>query len=65
MFFDLGNVEFVISRLAPMGTRRTRSGILFFTKSSGFEHDPVKRNGGAPSLAELMLSAIGKIVATH
>jgi hypothetical protein len=34
--------------------------ILFFTKSSGFEHDPVKRNGGAPSLSELTLSAIGK-----
>ena len=34
--------------------------ILFFIKSSGFEHDPVKRSGGAPSLSELTLSAIGK-----
>ena len=34
--------------------------ILFFTKSSGFEHDPVKRNRAAPSLSELTLSAIGK-----
>jgi len=33
---------------------------LFFSKSSGFEHDPVKRNGAAPSLSELTLSAIGK-----
>jgi Trehalose utilisation len=34
--------------------------ILFFTKSSGFEHDPVKRSGAAPSLSELTLSTIGK-----
>ena len=34
--------------------------VLFFTKSSGFEHDPVKRNGAAPSLSELTLSSVGK-----
>ena len=34
--------------------------ILFFTKSSGFEHDRVKRNGAAHSLSELTLSAVGK-----
>jgi uncharacterized protein len=39
---------------------KTEKRILFFTKSSGFEHDPVKRNGAAPSLSELTLSAIGK-----
>jgi hypothetical protein len=34
--------------------------ILFFTKSSGFEHDPVKRSGAAASLSELTLSTMGK-----
>jgi type 1 glutamine amidotransferase len=34
--------------------------VLFFTKSSGFEHDPVKRKGEAPSLSEVTLSAVGK-----
>jgi hypothetical protein len=27
--------------------------ILFFAKSSGFEHDPARRSGGAPFLSEL------------
>src|SRR5436190_665263 len=34
--------------------------VLFFTKSSGFEHDPVKRNGAALSLSEATLSTLGK-----
>src|SRR5262245_6230536 len=34
--------------------------ILFFTKSSGFEHDPVKRNGAVPSLSEAILSAVSR-----
>ncbi len=32
--------------------------VLFFTKSSGFEHDVVKRNGDAPSLSEAILMRI-------
>ena len=39
---------------------KTKKRILFFTKSSEFEHDPVKRNGEAPSLSERTLSAIGR-----
>jgi uncharacterized protein len=34
--------------------------LLFFSKSSGFEHDPVKRQGRRPSLAEKVLTEIGK-----
>src|SRR5215470_17375866 len=34
--------------------------VLFFSKSSGFEHDPVKRRGRRPSLAERILTEIGK-----
>jgi type 1 glutamine amidotransferase len=34
--------------------------VLFFTKSSGFEHDPVKRNGEDLSLAEKALTELGK-----
>jgi len=34
--------------------------VLFFTKSAGFEHDPVKRNGANPSLSEITLTGIGK-----
>jgi type 1 glutamine amidotransferase len=34
--------------------------LLFFSKSSGFEHDPVKRRGRRPSLAETVLTEIGK-----
>jgi type 1 glutamine amidotransferase len=37
-----------------------RRRILLFTKSSGFEHDVVKRNGAAPSLVEATLSELGK-----
>jgi uncharacterized protein len=40
-------------------THRTRN-VLFFTKSGGFEHDVVKRDGGALSLAEKTLTEIGK-----
>ena len=46
-------------RAADGKTGKTRK-ILFFTKSSGFEHDPVKRNGVAPSLSEVTLSVLGK-----
>jgi uncharacterized protein len=37
-----------------------RRRILLFTKSSGFEHDAVKRNGAAPSLSEATLSDLGE-----
>jgi uncharacterized protein len=49
-----------LSLADPPYGRAAEKRILFFTKSSGFEHDPVKRNGAAPSLSELTLSTIGK-----
>jgi uncharacterized protein len=34
--------------------------VLFFTKSSGFQHSVITRKGGQPSLAERILTDIGK-----
>ena len=58
----LGATSFPLASL-PYGRAAddtTKKRILFFTKSSGFEHHSVKRNGAAPSLSELTLSTIGK-----
>ena len=33
--------------------------VLFFTKSSGYEHSAIKRNGGKPSFAEQVLAELG------
>jgi hypothetical protein len=46
-------------RAADHKTEKKRR-VLFFTKSSGFEHDVVKRNSAAPSLSEATLSGLGK-----
>jgi uncharacterized protein len=46
-------------RAADDKTEKKRR-VLFFTKSSGFEHDVVKRNSAAPSLSEATLSGLGK-----
>ena len=35
--------------------------VLFFSKSSGFEHDVVKRTGAAASLSETTLTELGRI----
>lgn len=40
--------------------RRGRKRILFFTKSSGYEHSVVKANGPAPSHAEAVLLALAQ-----
>lgn len=42
---------------APKGSMKK---VLFFTKSSGFQHSVITRNGGKPSLAERILTEIGK-----
>jgi type 1 glutamine amidotransferase len=50
--------------LAPMAARRASAAegknILFFTKSSGFEHSVIKRKGDELSHAEKILTEIGK-----
>jgi hypothetical protein len=46
-------------RAAGEGDRKNRR-ILFFSKSSGFEHDPVKPRGRHPSLAERTLTTIAE-----
>ena len=40
----------------PLAKRK----ILFFSKSSGFEHSVIKRNKGEPSFAEQVLKELGE-----
>ncbi len=40
--------------------KRAVKRILFFTKSSGFQHSVITRNGGQPAHAELILTALGR-----
>jgi len=49
------------SGLLPAAMPRAAGGqiVLFFTKSSGFEHETVRRTGEGPSLAEQTLTEIG------
>jgi hypothetical protein len=47
------------SRAADDKNEKKRK-VLLFTKSSGFEHDPVKRKGEDLSLAEKTLTQLGK-----
>ena len=50
--------------LAPLAARSAfaadEKNVLFFTKSSGFEHSVIKRKDDAPSHAETILAEIGK-----
>lgn len=45
---------------SPAPAPRPRKRLLFFTKSSGFEHDVIKRRGDRPSLAEQVLVALAR-----
>lgn len=47
----------LMSFRAEAATKKRK--ILFFSKSSGFEHSVIKRNGGNPSFAEQVLSELG------
>ena len=40
--------------------KRTARRILFFTKSSGFQHSVITRKGGQPAHAERILTALGR-----
>jgi uncharacterized protein len=46
---------------AADGNNKTKLQVLFFTKSSGFEHDAVKRTGEGQSLSEAILTELGRI----
>src|SRR5215475_4733287 len=62
-FFELLSATSLSIAAQPSGRAaddKMTKRILFFTKSSGFEHDPVKRSGAAASLSELTLSTMGK-----
>lgn len=41
------------------GAASPKRKVLFFSKSSGFEHSVIKRNGGRPSFAEQVLAELG------
>lgn len=41
------------------GAATPKRKVLFFSKSSGFEHSAIKRNGGKPSFAEQVLAELG------
>src|SRR4051794_33878799 len=42
------------------GSQKSAKKVLFFTKSSGFPHSVVTRQGGRPALAERILTEAGK-----
>jgi type 1 glutamine amidotransferase len=49
-------------RYAPAGDKfNTKPRILFFSKSSGYEHDVVRRRPKEPSLSEMTLTEIGRV----
>jgi hypothetical protein len=48
-----------LTRARAAEGKRERPRILFFTKSSGYEHDVVNRNGNDLSLAERILAELG------
>lgn len=53
----LGLTHWPAARAADAG--KTKRRVLFFSKSSGFEHSVIKRNGGKPSFAEQLLAEWG------
>jgi hypothetical protein len=49
-------------RYAPAGDKfNAKRRILFFSKSSGYEHDVVRRTAKGPSLSEATLTEIGRV----
>ncbi len=54
--FGLGLAS--LPNLAGAAQPRTKK-VLFFTKSSGYEHSVIKRNNGQPSFAENILTQLG------
>jgi type 1 glutamine amidotransferase len=59
-FLALGAANLITSIGSRARTAERKRTVLFFNKSSGFEHDVVKRNGRDRSLAERTLVEIGR-----
>ncbi len=51
-----GSLNRVLAREAKGGTKK----VLFFTKSSGFQHSVIARKGDEPAMAERILTDLGK-----
>ena len=47
------------SAVSPLSAAASPKKVLFFSKSSGFEHSVIKRNAGNPSFAEQVLKEFG------
>jgi uncharacterized protein len=50
----------LVFQAPPAGAQSAPKKILFFSKSSGFEHDMIKEKDGQPSEAQVILTQIGK-----
>jgi len=59
-FFGSGAVGLGLNSLAAAKPSSVRKRVLMFTKSSGFEHDMVKRNGAKLSVAEQIVTDLGQ-----
>jgi hypothetical protein len=58
--FALVLLALAVSFGSAQGKQEGKKKILFFTKSAGFEHDPIKRKNDMPGLAERVLTELGK-----
>jgi len=54
---QVGNLSY---GAAPATTTSRRKKVLYFTRSTSFEHSPVKRNGNEPAFSEKLLVELGK-----
>lgn len=59
-FIQTGAVALASLALPQALFSATKKSLLVFTKSSGFEHDVVKRIGGKPSIVEQTVTSLGK-----
>jgi hypothetical protein len=59
-FFGSGAMGLGLSSLSSARKTPGRKKILMFTKSSGFEHDMIKRSGGKLSPAEQIVTDLGQ-----
>src|SRR5438477_10723664 len=59
-FFGSGAMGLGLTTLSAAKPTPARKKILMFTKSSGFEHDMIKRSGGKLSPAEQIVTDLGQ-----